>query len=179
MTREEKNWEIDKLTEILKTTSILYIADMSGLNAEQTLALRRLCFKSNVKLNVVKNTFLRKAMEHSEKNFDELYPILKGNTSLMVSKTANAPARLIQEFRKKQGKPILKAAFVEETIYLGNDHLEVLSNLKSREELIREVIILLQSPAKNLILALQSGKKILGRLMMALEKKQHNGNVRT
>jgi len=171
MTREEKNQEIDSLTEVLKSANTLYIADIAGLNAEQTSNLRRLCFKNNVKINVVKNTLLKKAMERSEKNFDDLFPILKGNTSIMVSEVGNAPAKLIKEFRKKQEKPLLKGAFVEESIYIGDEQLEALSSLKSKEELIGDVITLLQSPAKNVVSALQSGKNTLGGLLKALEER--------
>ena len=120
---------------------------------------------------MVKNTLLKKAMERSEKSFDELYPVLKGNTSIMISDTGNAPAKLIKEFRKKSDKPILKGAFVEESVYLGDEQLEALVSIKSKEELIGDVIALLQSPAKNVVSALQSGKNTLGGLLKALEEK--------
>lgn len=171
MTREEKNQEIDKLTEVLKNTNILYVADIAGLNAEQSTNLRRMCFKNGVKINVVKNTLLKKAMERSEKNFEELFDTLKGNTSIMVSETGNAPAKLIKEFRKKAEKPLLKGAFIDESIYLGDEQLESLAALKSKEELIGDVIALLQSPAKNVISALESGKNTLGGLLKTLEER--------
>ncbi len=172
MTREEKNKEIDNLTEVLKGTDFVYIADIAGLDAQQTSDLRRLCFKNGVKINVVKNTLLKKAMEKSEKSFDDLFDTLKGNTSIMISETGNAPAKLIKEFRKKgPKKPILKGAYVEEAIYKGDEQLDALAALKSREELIGDVITLLQSPAKNVISALQSGKNTLGGLMKALEER--------
>lgn len=171
MTREEKNLAIDNLTEVLKGAEVLYVADIAGLNAEQSSSLRRLCFKNEVKINVVKNTLLKKAMERSEKNFEDLFPTLKGNTTIMVSETANAPAKLIKEFRKKAEKPFLKGAYIQESIYVGDDQLEALATLKSKEELIGEVITLLQSPAKNVISALQSGKNKLGGLMKALEER--------
>ncbi len=171
MTREEKNQAIDDLTDVLKGTDTLYIADIEGLNAEQTSSLRRLCFKNDIKINIVKNTLLKKAMERSEKNFEELFPILKGNTSIMVSETGNAPAKLIKEFRKKQDKPVLKGAFVQEAIYIGDDQLDALTKLKSKDELIGEVITLLQSPAKNVISALQSSRNTLGGLLKALEER--------
>lgn len=171
MTREEKNLAIDNLTEVLKGTEVLYVADMAGLDAEQTSTLRRLCFKNGVKINVVKNTLLKKAMERSEKNFDDLFPTLKGNTTILVSETANAPARLIKDFRKKGTKPFLKGAYVQESVYVGDDQLETLATLKSKEELIGEVITLLQSPAQNVISALQSGKNTLGGLMKTLEER--------
>lgn len=171
MTKEEKNIEINNLTEVLKDTNTIYIADIAGLDAEQTSALRRLCFKNSIKINVVKNTLLRKAMERSEKNFEELYPILKGNTSIMIAETSNAPAKLIKEFRKKQDKPLLKGAFIDESIYIGDEQLDSLASLKSKEELIGDVITLLQSPAKNVISALQSGKNTLGGLLKTLEER--------
>ena len=171
MTREEKNLAIENLTEVLKSTEVLYVADIAGLNAEQTSNLRRLCFKNEVKINVVKNTLLKKAMERSEKNFEELFPTLKGNTTILVSETANAPARLIKDFRKKAQKPFLKGAYVQESVYVGDEQLEALATLKSKEELIGDVITLLQSPAKNVISALQSGKNTLGGLMKTLEER--------
>lgn len=171
MTKEEKNIQIDNLTEVLKGTDILYIADIAGLNAVQTSNLRRLCHKSNIKLNVVKNTLLRKAMERSGKGFDELFPVLKGNTSILVSETGNAPAKLIKEFRKKSKTPLLKGAFIQESVYIGDEQLDTLISLKSKEELIGDVIALLQSPAKNVISALQSGKNTIGGLIKALEER--------
>src|SRR5210317_1108341 len=157
MTREEKSQVIEELTAQLASNTKIYLADISGLNAGNTSDLRRACFKANIKLAVVKNTLLEKAMEASEKEFGELPTILKGNTSVMYSETGNAPAKVIKSFRKKSDKPLLKGAFIEEAIYLGDDQLDMLVNIKSREELIGDVIGLLQSPAKNVISALQSG----------------------
>lgn len=171
MNKEEKNLEIEKLTGVLEASNILYITDIAGLNAEQTSNLRRLAFKSNIQLNVVKNTLLKKAMEKSGKSFDDLFPTLKGNTSIMVCDTGNAPAKLIKEFRKKSKKPILKGAYIDESVYIGDDQVEALSTLKSREELIADVIALLQSPAKNVVSALQSGKNTLGGLLKTLEER--------
>ena len=119
MTREEKSQVIEDLTAQLADSANIYLADISGLNADTTSKLRRACFKANVKLAVVKNTLLAKAMESSEKDFGELPEILKGNTSIMLSETGNAPAKVIKEFRKKSDKPLLKGAFIEEAIYLG------------------------------------------------------------
>ncbi len=172
MTREEKHLEIEKLTEVLQGSNIVYVTDIAGLNATQTSNLRRLAFKSNIKLNVVKNTLLKKAMEQSGKSFDDLFPVLKGNTSIMISDTGNAPAKLIQEFRKKSKKPILKGAYIEESVYIGDNQIETLSTLKSREELIGDVIALLQSPAKNVVSALQSGKNTLGGLIKTLQDRE-------
>lgn len=171
MTREEKNIQIDNLTEVLKGSDVVYVADIAGLDAVQTSNLRRLCHKNGIKLNVVKNTLLKKAMERSEKGFDELFPVLKGNTSILISETGNAPAKLIKEFRKKSEKPLLKGAFVQESVYLGDEQLDALVSLKSKDELIGDVIALLQSPAKNVVSALQSGKGTIGGLIKALEER--------
>ena len=171
MTREEKSQVIQDLTAKLADTNIIYLADISGLNALATSNLRRACFKANVKLAVVKNTLLSKAMEASDKDFGELPSILKGNTSIMIAEAGNAPAKVIKEFRKKSNKPLLKGAFVEEAIYLGDDQLDALVNIKSKEELIGDIITLLQSPAKNVISALQSsGQKLSGILTTLSEK---------
>lgn len=172
MTREEKNNAIEELVTILEGTNILYIADIAGLDAETTSNLRRAAFKNDIKLSVVKNTLLKKAMERSEKPFDGLFETLKGNSSIMIAETGNAPAKLIKEFRKKSEKPILKGAYIEEAIYVGDDQLDALSNIKSKEELIGDVIMLLQSPAKNVISALQgsAGNKVAG-LVKALEER--------
>ncbi len=172
MTREEKNKEIDALVDILEGVSTLYIADIAGLDAESTSNLRRQAFKNDIKISVVKNTLLKKAMERSEKPFEDLFVTLKGNTSIMVSETGNAPAKLIKEFRKKSDKPLLKGAYIEEAVYIGDENLEALSNIKSKDELIGDVIMLLQSPAKNVISGLQgaAGNKVAG-LVKALEER--------
>ena len=172
MTREEKSQVIQDLTATLADTDTIYLADISGLDALSTSNLRRACFKANVKLAVVKNTLLSKAMEASDKEFGELQDILKGNTSLMISEAGNAPAKVIKEFRKKsKDRPLLKGAYVEEAIYIGDDQLDALVNIKSREELIGEIITILQSPAKNVVSALQSGGgKIAGILQTLSEK---------
>jgi large subunit ribosomal protein L10 len=172
MTREEKSQVIQDLTAVLAGTSTLYLADISGLNAQTTTNLRRACFKADVQLSVVKNTLLAKAMEASDKDFGELSSVLKGNTSMMISEVANAPAKLIKEFRKKSKlKPLLKGAFAEESVYIGDDQLDALVDIKSREELIGEIVGLLQSPAKNVIAALQSGGQILSGLVKTLSER--------
>jgi len=172
MTREEKSQVIQDLTGKLADNPVIYLADISGLNASDTSNLRRACFKANVKLAVVKNTLLAKAMDSSDKDFGELPNVLKGNTSLMMADTGNAPAKVIKAFRKgKQEKPILKGAYVEQEVYVGDDQLDNLVNIKSKEELIGDIIGLLQSPAKNVISALQSGGgKIHGILQTLSEK---------
>ena len=171
MTREEKSKVIEDLTAQLADTSTIYIADISGLDAGTTSNLRRACFKANVKLAVVKNTLLTKAMEASDKDFGDLPTTLKGNTSIMIAETGNAPAKVIKEFRKKNEKPVLKGAFIDEAIYVGDEYLEALSNIKSKEEVIGDIIGLLQSPTKNVISALKSsGGKIAGILKTLSEK---------
>lgn len=171
MTREEKSQVIEVLTAKLTEGNIIYLTDISGLNALDTSNLRRACFKANVKLAVVKNSLLEKAMEKSDKDFGELPETLKGNTSLMFSETGNAPAKVIKEFRKKSDKPVLKGAYVEEAIYVGDDQLDTLVNIKSKEEVIGDIITLLQSPAKNVISALQSGGSKLSGILKTLSDK--------
>lgn len=171
MTREEKTQEIENLKSLLSDVGTLYVADISGLNAETTSALRRLCASREVKLSVVKNTLLKKAMESTERDFSDLLPTLKGNTSIMVSDTGNVPAKLIKDFRKKSDKPILKGAWVEEAIFIGDDQLDALSELKSKNELVGEVITLLQSPVSNVMSALQSGNNTLAGLLKTLEER--------
>ena len=171
MTREEKSQVIEVLTAKLTEGNIIYLADISGLNALDTSNLRRACFKANVKLAVVKNSLLEKAMEKSDKDFGELPETLKGNTSLMFSEIGNAPAKVIKEFRKKSDKPVLKGAYVEEAIYVGDDQLDTLVNIKSKEEVIGDIITLLQSPAKNVISALQSGGSKLSGVLKTLSEK--------
>ena len=172
MTREQKTQMIEELTELLENTSTVYIADIAGLDATQSSALRREAFKNDVKLQVVKNTLLKKAMERSSKDFEELYDTLKGNSSLMLSETGSAPAKLIKAFRKKSEKPILKGAYVEESIYVGDDQVDMLSSLKSKDELIGDVLVLLQSPVKSVLSGLQSSGQTLSGLLKALEERQ-------
>jgi len=171
MTREEKSVVIDNLTSTLTDTNIVYLADISGLNAQTTSNLRRACYKANVKLAVVKNTLLEKAMEKSDKDFGDLPTVLKGNTSIMIAEVGNAPAKVIKEFRKKNNKPILKGAFVEEEIYIGDEQLDALASIKSKDELLAGIITLLQSPAKNVISALQSGGNKLSGIIKTLSEK--------
>jgi len=171
MTRQEKNDAIENLKEALSGVKTLYLADIAGLNALQTTALRRACFKENIQLQVVKNTLLAKAMEASTQDFGELTEILKGNTSLMLSETGNAPAKVIKNFRKKSEKPILKGAFIEEAIYIGDDQIDALVAIKSKEELVGDIITLLQSPAKNVVSALQSGGGKLSGILKTLSER--------
>lgn len=172
MKREDKAALIDSLTEQINTNSHFYLADIAGLNAEQTSALRRACYKADIKIQVVKNTLLKKAFEKSEKDASELFSSLTENTSIMFTEVGNAPAKLIKKFRKDHKKPILKAAFVEESCYLGDDQLENLINIKSKEELIGDIVALLQSPAKNVISSLQSAGQTLTGVLKTLSNKE-------
>jgi large subunit ribosomal protein L10 len=172
MTREEKSQVIDTLTAQLSDNTNIYLADISGLNAGATSNLRRACFKAGIQLAVVKNTLLKKAMESSDKDFGELTEILKGNTSLMFSETGNAPAKVIKEFRKKSDKPLLKGAYIQESIYVGDNQLDSLVELKSKDELVGEIIGLLQSPAKNVISALKSGGNTIAGLVKTLSERE-------
>lgn len=172
MTKTEKNQLIDQLAETLSASNVIYLADTSELSAEATSNLRRTCFNKQIQLSVVKNTLLRKALERIEgKDFSELYSVLAGPTSVMLAETGNAPAKLIKEFRKKNKKPILKAAYVEEMCFVGDDQLQALIDIKSREELIGEVIGLLQSPIRNVLGALQSGGNTVAGLVKTLSER--------
>lgn len=172
MTREEKSQVIEELTAQLASNSHIYLADISGLNAANTSDLRRACFKANIKLAVVKNTLLEKAMEASDKDFGDLPKTLKGNTSVMYAETGNAPAKVIKAFRKKSDKPLLKGAFIEEAIYIGDNQLDALVDIKSKEELIGDIIALLQSPAKNVVSALKSSGGKLAGIVKTLSEKE-------
>ena len=174
MTREEKTIIIDTLAETLSSYPHFYLTDISELNAEQTAKLRRICFEKEVKLVVVKNTLLEKALEKVEKADEQIIATLKGNTAVMFTNTNKVPAVLIKEFRKKYPKPLLKAAFVEESVYIGEATLDQLATIKSKEELVGDIVMLLQSPAKNVISALQgsAGQKIAG-IVKALEERSN------
>ena len=174
MTREEKSKVIEKLTAELAENTNIYMTDVSGLNASETSKLRRACFKANIKLSVVKNTLLSKAMESSDKDFGSLNEVLVGNTALMYSEVGNSPAKLIKQFRKKSERPLLKGASIEDSVYVGDDQVEFLANIKSREELIGEVITILQSPAKNVISALQSSGLTLSGVLKTLSENNKN-----
>lgn len=172
MKREDKSNIIDSLTEQINGSSHLYLADTSGMNAADTQALRRACFDKQVKLVVAKNTLLSLALEKAEAEFGDLSSVLKGATSMMLCETGNVPAKLIKEFRKEHEKPILKGAYVEESVYIGDQELEALSNIKSKNELIGDVVALLQSPIKNVISGLESGKNILSGVVKALGERE-------
>lgn len=157
MTKEQKALMIDDLTAVLNESNIVYLADISGLNASNTTELRRACHKGDISLRVVKNTLLQKAMERVEdKDFSGLYDSLAGNTALMIAEKGNAPAKVIETFRKKSDKPVLKGAWIESSVYVGDDKLASLAALKSREEMIADIVALLKSPIQSLVSQLQN-----------------------
>lgn len=157
MTKEQKAQMIDDLTAVLEVSNIVYLADISGLNASNTTELRRACHKGDISLRVVKNTLLQKAMERIEdKDFSGLYDSLAGNTALMIAEKGNAPAKVIETFRKKSDKPVLKGAWIESSVYVGDDKLATLAALKSREEMIADIVALLKSPIQSLVSQLQN-----------------------
>jgi len=171
MNKQEKNQVIDELVEQLANNPNFYLTDTSSLTVEKTNSLRRACFNKNIKMHVVKNTLLRKAMEKSERDYQPLFGSLKGATAIMFSESGSEPAKVIKAFRKDGKKPALKAAFVEESAYVGDDQLDFLIAIKSKNELIGDIIGLLQSPAKNVVSALQSGKNILAGIVKTLSEK--------
>jgi large subunit ribosomal protein L10 len=172
MTKGEKSQVIEDLTAQLASTNVVYVADISGLNAETTSNLRRACFKAGIKLEVVKNTLLEKAMESAAGNYGELPSVLKGNTSIMIAENGNAPAKIIKEFRKKSDKPVLKGAYIHEAVFIGDNQLDALVSLKSKDEVIGEIIGLLQSPAKNVVSALKSGGGKIAGILKTLSEKE-------
>ena len=171
MNKQEKNEMITTLQGMLQDNANFYLADISGLTAEENSALRRLCYKREVSLQVVKNTLIKKAFEKNDTDFSELYDVLVGNTSIMQADDPSTAAKVIKEFRKKNEKPILKAAYLEESLYIGDNNLSALADLKSKDELIGDIITILQSPAKNVITALQSGGNKLSGIVKALQEK--------
>ncbi|MDD3077547.1 MAG: 50S ribosomal protein L10 [Paludibacter sp.] len=173
MKKEDKSTIIEQLESTINEYAHFYLADIGGLNATETSDLRRVCYKEDVRLLVVKNTLLKKALENSTVDFSELYDSLKGETSVMLSNTGNAPAKLIKEFSKnsKSKKPLLKAAYVEQSFYIGEGQLETLIHVKSKNDLIAEVIALLQSPAKNVVSALQSGGSTIHGVLQTLAER--------
>lgn len=173
MKKEDKALVIENIAETIKSYNGFYLVETAGLDAEKTSALRRACFKADIKLLVVKNTLLHKALEGLDGDFTELYGALKGSTSLMCTNVGNAPAKLLKDFVKKGDTlPALKAAYVEETVYVGADQLDALAAIKSKNELIADVVALLQSPAKNVLGALQSGGNKLHGILETLSNKE-------
>lgn len=172
MKPEEKNVIIESLKEKINEYNHFYLADISELNAEDTSSIRRKCFENGINLIVAKNTLLKLAMEKAEGEYGELYELLKGSTSIMLTNEANVPGKMIKEFRKDHEKPILKGAFVDGSFYIGDEQLNALATLKSKEELIGDIILLLQSPAKNVVSALQSGGTILAGVVKTLSERE-------
>ena len=174
MKKEDKGIVIAQIIDTIKSYSGFYLVETAGLNAEKTSELRRACFNAGVKLMVVKNKLLHKALESIEGDYSELYPVLKESPSLMCTNVGNAPAKLLKDFVKKGDTlPILKGAYVEETVYIGADQLDALASIKSKNELIGDVIALLQSPAKNVVSALQSGANKLHGVLETLSKREN------
>jgi len=173
MKKEDKALIIEKIAQTISQYPAFYLVETAGLNAEKTSALRRACFEKDIKLIVVKNTLLHKALESLEGDYTELYGSLKGSTSLMCTTVGNAPAKLLKDFVKKGDKlPILKAAYVEESVYIGADQIDTLASIKSKNELIADIVALLQSPAKNVVSALQSGANTIHGVLETLSKKE-------
>jgi large subunit ribosomal protein L10 len=172
MKREEKDIIVNDLVDQLNNATHFYLADASELNAERTSLLRRKCFENNIKMLVVKNTLLKRALEKTEYQVEELYKVLEGPTAILFTETGNAPAKLIKEFRRTNAKPLLKGAYVEESVYIGDDQLDALVNVKSKEELLGDLIALLQSPMRTVISQLKSGNNILAGVMETLSDKK-------
>ena len=172
MKKEDKAIIIEKIGKTLDSYSCFYLAQTQGLNAEKTSALRRACFKDDIHMLCVKNTLLKKAFEASDRDYSELYGLLHGETTLLLSNVGNAPAKLIKKFRQKNDTlPAFKGAYVEESVYIGEGQLDALSHIKSKNELIADVIALLQSPAKNVVSALQSGANKIHGILETLSNK--------
>ena len=173
MTREEKNQVIEELQSILTEKKVIYLTDASNLNSADTTRLRGECYKKDITMRVVKNTLLRTAMDRVEdRDFSELYDTMSGQTALMVGEVGNAPAKLIKDFRRTNDRPLLKGAFVAESVFVGDDQLTALSELKSKDELIGDIIGLLQSPMHNVMGALQSGGNTISGLVKALSERK-------
>ena len=172
MKREDKNALIESIKSTVEKYSHFYLTDISGLDAQQTHELRKKCFENDIELIVVKNTFLKKALDSAEGNYEELYTVLKQNTSVMFCNIANVPAKLIKELNKKSEKPLFKAAFAEESMYVGIDTLDSLASLKSKEELIGDIITILQSPMQTVLGQLESGKNTLAGVVKTLSERE-------
>ena len=171
MRKEDKAKVIEHIATTIKTYGNFYLTDIESLNAEKTSQLRKACFKQDIKLVVVKNTMLRKALETIDGDFSQLAEAMKGNTAIMCAQVPNAPAKLIKEFTKDSDKPAFKAAYVQESFYIGQENFEALVSIKTKNELIGEIVTLLQSPAKNVLSALQSGAQNLHGVLKTLSEK--------
>lgn len=171
MTREEKNQEIQVLKEAFESTSYFYITDSSTLDVATINKFRRLCFEKGVTFKVAKNTLVKKALEQLDEDYTEIYDALSGPTSIMFASASNVPAKVLKDFRKGSEKPTLKAAYIDTDVFVGDDKIEELSKLKSKEELIADIIALLQGPMSNVMGSLNSGKNTIGGLLKALEER--------
>ncbi|RYE32637.1 MAG: 50S ribosomal protein L10 [Sphingobacteriaceae bacterium] len=171
MKKEEKYEVVNALTEQIKEYGNFYITDTSNLTVAKINAIRRKCFESDIKIQVAKNSLIKKAVEAIGGDFTPMYDALKGSSSIMFSKSTNAPAKLIKELRKSGEKPVLKAAYIQSSFFIGDNQLDALINLKSKEQLIGDIIGLLQSPAKNVVSALQSGGNKLAGILKTLEER--------
>ena len=172
MRREDKKAIIESLAEKLKEYGHFYLTDTAQLNAADTSELRRKCYENDIKLVVVKNTLLKRALQQAAGDFEELFPVLKNTTSIMFTQSGNIPAKLIKEFRKKRDKPVLKGAYVQESIYIGDNQLDALVAIKTKDELVGDIIMLLQSPINNVISALQSGGNTIHGVLETLSKRE-------
>ena len=170
MKKEDKNKIVDQIADAIKEYDNFYLTDISSLNAEKTSTLRRECYKEDIRLMVVKNTLLRKAFDRLDENYDEMDSLLKGNTAIMFSNIANAPAKLIDKYKAKK-IPALKGAYVQESFFIGPEYLQQLVTIKSKAEVIGDIIALLQSPAKNVISALQSGGNTIHGVLKTLSER--------
>jgi large subunit ribosomal protein L10 len=171
MKKEEKHKVVLALTETIAEYGNFYITDTANLSVAKVNDIRRKCFENDIKMQVAKNKLIRKAMEASEGDFSEMFDVLKGSSSILVSKSANAPAKLIKQLRKSGDKPVLKAAYIDSSVFIGDNQLDALVNLKSKEELVADIIALLQSPAKNVISGLQSGGNKLAGIVKTLQER--------
>jgi large subunit ribosomal protein L10 len=171
MRKEEKHEVVLALTETIAEYGNFYIADTANLSVAKVNDIRRKCFENGIKMQVAKNKLIRKAMEASEGDFSEMFEVLKGSSSILFSKSANAPAKLIKQLRRTSDKPVLKAAYIDSSIFIGDNQLDALVNLKSKEELVADIIALLQSPAKNVISGLQSGGNKLAGIVKTLQER--------
>ncbi|SDB81918.1 50S ribosomal protein L10 [Williamwhitmania taraxaci] len=172
MRKEDKGKIIESLAEQIQGSAHFYLADIGDLNAAKTAELRRKCFEQEIKLVVVKNTLLQKAFEKINFEHTEIFTVLNGSTSIMFSNSGNGPAKLIKDFAIKNKKPVLKAAFVEQSVYIGAENLDTLISIKSKNELVADIILMLQTPAKNVISALQSGERQLTGVVKTLSEKE-------
>lgn len=171
MKKEEKHEVVLALTETIAEYGNFYITDTANLSVAKVNDIRRKCFEHDIKMQVAKNKLIRKAMEASAGDFSEMFDVLKGSSSILFSKSANAPAKLIKQLRKSGDKPVLKAAYIDSAIFIGDNQLDALVNLKSKEELVADIIALLQSPAKNVISGLQSGGNKLAGIVKTLQER--------